>query len=192
MVAGCSFPWFAFLWGKILDSFLYASDADQRLNNAIYYRNIFFYVGLGALFSSWISFGAWTILSERMAVKCRKAYMKSLLRQDVGWFDTQNQFELSSNFNADALAYQRATGEKIGSMFNLMAMFICGAIIALLIRWTMALVILASLPIIGAVIILFIYLIHKKNSIFQSDYEKADACAHQALNSIKTVKALNG
>jgi hypothetical protein len=27
MVAGCSFPWFAYLWGKILDSFLYANDA---------------------------------------------------------------------------------------------------------------------------------------------------------------------
>jgi len=27
MVAGCSFPWFAFLWGKILDAFLYANDA---------------------------------------------------------------------------------------------------------------------------------------------------------------------
>lgn len=92
MVAGCSFPWFSYLWGKILDSFLYADNPDERLNSAIHYRNIFFYLGLGALFSSWIAFASWTILSERMAVRCRKAYMKSLLRQDVGWFDTQNQF----------------------------------------------------------------------------------------------------
>lgn len=92
MVAGCSFPWFAYLWGKILDSFLYANDAEQRLSNAIYYRNIFFYIGLGALFSSWIAFASWTMLSERMAVRCRKAYMNSLLRQDIGWFDLRNQF----------------------------------------------------------------------------------------------------
>lgn len=110
MIAGCSFPWFAYLWGKILDSFLYASDPEQRLANAIHYRNIFFYVGIGALVSSWIAFASWTILSERMTVKCRKAYMKSLLRQDVGWFDLHNQFELSSQFNSDSLVYQKATG----------------------------------------------------------------------------------
>jgi len=86
--------------------------------------------------------------------------MKSLLRQDVGWYDVTNQFELSSNFNKDALAYQRATGEKLGSMFNLFSMFVCGAVISIVIGWKMALVILASLPIIGSIIMLFIYLIH--------------------------------
>ena len=92
MVAGCSFPWFAYLWGKILDSFLITDNAQQRLDNAIHYRNIFFYLGVGALISSWISFACWTIVSERMAIRCRKAYMKSLLRQDIGWFDMKNQF----------------------------------------------------------------------------------------------------
>ena len=105
-----------------------------------------------------------------MAVRCRRAYMRSLLRQDIGWYDSQNQFELSSNFNSDALAYQKATGEKIGSMFNLFAMFVCGAIIAFAIRWTMALVIMGILPIIGVVIIIFIYLVHKRDSTFLEEY----------------------
>ena len=118
--------------------------------------------------------------------------MRSLLRQDIGWFDMKNQFELSQQFNTDALAYQKATGEKIGSMFNLFAMFVCGAIIAFLVRWTMALAIMGALPIIGIVIIIFIYLIHLRNSTFLELYEKADTSSHQALSSIKTVKALNG
>lgn len=118
--------------------------------------------------------------------------MNSLLRQDVGWYDQQNQFELSSQFNADSLAYQRATGEKIGSMFNLLAMFVCGAAISISLRWTMALVILATLPVIGFGCIIFIYLIHRKNNTFQELYEQSDSCAHQALNSIKTVKSMNG
>ena len=77
-------------------------------------------------------------------------------------------------------------------MFNLFAMFVCGAIIAFLVRWTMALAIMGSLPIIGLVIILFIYLIHVRNSTFTEQYEKADASSHQALSSIKTVKSMNG
>lgn len=118
--------------------------------------------------------------------------MKSLLKQDIGWFDQQNQFELSAQFNQDALAYQKATGEKLGSMFNLFAMFACGFAISLSVRWTMSLVIFASFPIIGAGCIVFIYFIHKKNGAFQELYEQADSCSHQALNSIKTVKSLNG
>ena len=192
MVSGTAFPWFAFLWGKILDAFLSSNSAQDRVDIAIHYRNIFFYVGVGALASAWICFACWTVVSERMAIKCRKAYMKSLLRQDVGWFDCQNQFELSTEFNTDCLAYQKATGEKIGSMFTLASMFICGAIIALLTRWKMALVVLATLPIIGIVIIIFIYVIFKKGSVFQETYEEADSRAHQALNAIKTVKAMNG
>ena len=83
-------------------------------------------------------------MSERMAIGCRKAYMKNVLRQDIGWFDMNNQYELSQQFNADALAYQKATGEKIGSMFNLLGMFFCGPIIAFAVRWSMALVVLGS------------------------------------------------
>lgn len=105
-----------------------------------------------------------------MAVKCRKQYMKSLLRQDVGWFDTINQYELSSQFNNDSIAYQRAIGEKVGSMLNIFAMFACGLAIALAVRWTMTLVIFATLPIIGVVAIIFIYLIHKKDSNLGSLY----------------------
>lgn len=93
--------------------------------------------------------------------------MKSLLRQDIGWFDMNNQFEISSQFSKDALAYQKATGEKIGSMFNLIAIFACGAAISISVRWTMGLVVFASLPIIGFACIVFIYLIHKRNSNFE-------------------------
>lgn len=77
-------------------------------------------------------------------------------------------------------------------MFNILAMFVCGFAIALAVRWTMALVIFATLPIIGAFCIIFIYLIHKKDSKFRSLYGKADAVLSQALLSIKTVKSLNG
>jgi hypothetical protein len=52
-------------------------------------------------------------------------------------------------------------------MFNLFAMFVCGAVIAIVVRWKMALVVLAALPIIGGVIIIFIYLVHKRDGIFQ-------------------------
>ena len=163
MVAGCSFPFFALIWGKILDAFLITTDPQARLDQAAHYRNIFFAIGVASLFASWISFGSWTIMSDRMSIACRKAYFKSLLKQDIGWYDMNNQFELSQKFNLDSLAYQKATGEKVGSMFNLLAMFLCGPIISLAVRWTFALVVLASLPVIGGATFFSIFLVQKKD-----------------------------
>lgn len=77
-------------------------------------------------------------------------------------------------------------------MFNIFSMFVCGLAIALAVRWTMGLVIFAGLPIIGAFCVLFIYLIHKKDSNFRELYNKADGVLSQALLSIKTVKSMNG
>ena len=102
-----------------------------------------------------------------MAVRCRKAYLASLLKQDIGWFDLNNQFELSSNYSKDTIAYQKATGEKVGSIVMLISIFLVGPLLAILIRWTMALVIFASMPVLLAIAAIFIYLVHRKTSIFR-------------------------
>jgi hypothetical protein len=57
------------------------------------------------------------------------------------------------------MAFQRAIGEKVGGMIMIVAMFICGVCIAIAVRWTLALLILASLPFLAIGGISFIYLI---------------------------------
>ena len=109
MAAGCSFPFFAYIWGKAHDIYL-TLDPQSRVDQSVHYRNILFFMGIGTLAASWTSFACWLIMSERMSVACRKAYLRSMFRHDVGWFDSQNQFELSQKFNTDSRAYQRAIG----------------------------------------------------------------------------------
>ena len=109
MAAGCSFPFFAYIWGKTHEIHL-TLGGQGKVDQVTHYRNILFYIGTGALVSSWITFVCWVVMSERMAVACRKAYIKSMFRQDVGWFDQQNQFEFSQKFNTDSRTYQKAVG----------------------------------------------------------------------------------
>lgn len=71
-------------------------------------------------------------------------------------------------------------------------MFVCGLIIAIIVGWKMALVISPNLPIVGIVMFFFIYIKNKKKEVFLKYSEQADSRAHQALNTIKTVKSLNG
>ena len=94
-------------------------------------------------------FACWMITGERQGVACRKDYLKSLLRQEIGWFDTINQSELSTKFATDCFAFQGAIGEKMSSILMTIGMFLSGCIIALYYGWVMALVIMASLPFIA-------------------------------------------
>lgn len=55
-------------------------------------------------------FACWMIAGERQGIACRKAYLRSLLRQEVGWFDMLNQTELASKFAKDTFAFQGAIG----------------------------------------------------------------------------------
>ena len=109
----------------------------------------FIEIGVGAIFAGWGMFGCWMVTSERQGIACRKQYLKSLLSQEIGWFDTINQSELSTKFATDSFAFQEAIGEKVSNLIMTIAMFIAGFIIAFIKGWLMTLVTLASLPAIG-------------------------------------------
>lgn len=161
-ISGCCIPFFGFIQGKMFDAFLETDDPNKMVDKSAEYRNIFYFIGMSGLISSWIGFASWNIIGNRIAVKCRKAFLKNILEQEVEWFDSISEFEISSQFNADAIIYQKAIGEKMGSMINIIAMLICGLAIAISVRWTMALMILAGLPVIGFGAFLFIFFIQQK------------------------------
>lgn len=70
----------------------------------------FIYIGVGSFVAGWLMFACWMIAGERQSIACRKAYLKSLLRQEIGWFDMINQSELSSKFTTDSFAFSGALG----------------------------------------------------------------------------------
>ena len=84
---GACFPIFAFLTGDIIDSFGEQEIMTAATNNL--YKNLV--VGGLAFVMGFTMFSAWTISGERQAVKCRKEYFRSILRQEIAWFDLQEQ-----------------------------------------------------------------------------------------------------
>ena len=90
---GAAFPAFAYIWGDMIDNFE-ENPTDQGEAMVKQTRDtmlIFIYVGIGAFFAGWMMFGGWMITGERQGIACRKAYLRSLLKQEIGWFDLHNQ-----------------------------------------------------------------------------------------------------
>ena len=72
----------------MIDSF--GSDSDI-LGEAKHNMLLYIYLGVATFFVASIMYSGWMIAGERQAVKCREEYFKSLMKQEVGWFDTQKQ-----------------------------------------------------------------------------------------------------
>jgi ABC transporter transmembrane region len=54
-------------------------------------------------------------MAERIGKKTRVAYLRSILKQEVGWFESSiNVTELSSRLSKECLTIQTALGEKMG------------------------------------------------------------------------------
>ena len=125
------------------DSFL---DADKMVDESRQILIYFIAIGAACFFTAWIMFACWMIAGERQGIACRKAYLRSLLGQEIAWFGVTNQMELASKFATDSFAFQGAIGEKVSTLIMTLSMFISGFVIAFVTGWLLSFVVLATIP----------------------------------------------
>jgi ATP-binding cassette, subfamily B (MDR/TAP), member 1 len=70
------------------------------------------------------------------------------MRQEVGWFEVQNQVAVATDFEINTMAYQLAVGEKISTIIMVLSMVFAGLGLSLYIGWILTLVILGFTPVI--------------------------------------------
>ncbi len=64
---------------------------------------IYYYIIIGCLniLFSWIAWTCWIIAAERQVRRIRYKLFRSILRQEIGWFDVHNAGELSNRLIND-------------------------------------------------------------------------------------------
>lgn len=90
----------------------------------------------------------WITSARRQAERIRAEYFKSILRQDVGWYDLQKVGSLSSRIEGDTITFQQAIGEKFSLVIQLLSQTVSALILALVKDWKLALVIIAFTPLV--------------------------------------------
>lgn len=110
-LAGAALPTFTFMFGDIVNGI--GTDDDQGV---IEQSKRMLYIGCGVFFAAWWYVAFLSILADRIAQKTKVQYLRSILRQEIAWFDANNVQELSSKLSKDCAAIQRACGEKAGFM----------------------------------------------------------------------------
>eukprot|EP01035_Chromulina_nebulosa_P018834 gene18834-24615_t len=190
-VTGFSLPIFNVLFGKILDA-LNKSTGGNSFESGI--KSIvldFVYVAIANLFSGYMQVACWSIAGERQTQKLRELYVRAILSQEIGWFDTVGAGELSTR-TADIIGkVQDGIGRKVGDLTQYIAQFIGSFVVGLYLCWKLTVVLLASFPLIGGAGAFMIAAVTAAQTQSLEQYSKAGGIASEALSSIRTVSSLN-
>ncbi|KAJ2726755.1 hypothetical protein GGI07_000266, partial [Coemansia sp. Benny D115] len=165
---------------------------DYLGNRSRHYCLIFFILGI----VMWIvSFGVnacWAVSAENQGLRIRKLYYKSIMRQDIGWFDTVKTGELTTRITNDVNLVQEGLGEKFGFVFMNVVAFIVAFIIAFVKGWKLTFICLCVIPFIIASGAYLGKTIAKLITFAQDKTAASGAIADEVISGIRTVMAFNG
>ncbi|KAK2977418.1 hypothetical protein RJ640_004201 [Escallonia rubra] len=155
------------------------------------------YVAIGVGLSAFVEGLCWARTAERQTSRMRLAYLKSVLKQDVGFFDTQEAdssttYQVVSTISSDSSAIQVAIGEKIPNCLACLSSFFFCLIFAFTLSWRLT---LAALPFTLMYVLPglgFGKLMMDVGTKMVDSYGVAGGIAEQAISSIRTVYSYVG
>ncbi|KAM5568564.1 ABC transporter B family member 11-like [Rosa sericea] len=190
---GLCLPLMTVIMGEVINSFGETTNTKNVVGLVSQVALKFVYLAVGAAAAAFLQMSCWIITGERQAARIRWLYLKTILRQDVGFFDKEaNTGEIVGRMSGDTVLIQEAMGEKVGTFIQLVATFIGGFVIAFAKGWHLTLVMLTSIPpliLSGAVMSLTI---RKLASRGQAAYSVGATVVEQTIGSIRTVASFTG
>ncbi|KAL2251159.1 UNVERIFIED_CONTAM: putative ABC transporter B family member 8 [Sesamum indicum] len=147
------------------------------------------YLGIAVTAVAFMEGYCWSKTSERQVLKIRYKYLEAVLRQEVGFFDSQEATtsEIINSISKDTSLIQEVLSEKVPIFFMNMSMFITGLGFSAYFSWRLSLV---AFPTVFLLIIPGLiygkYLLYLSRKSFK-EYGKANSIVGQALSSIRTV-----
>ncbi|XP_065860081.1 ABC transporter B family member 19-like [Euphorbia lathyris] len=140
-----------------------------------------------------LEIGSWMYASERQVARLRLAYLKAVLDQEIGAFDTDlTNGRIITGVTNHMSVIQDAIGEKLGHFLSCFAAFFSGILIAAICSWEVALLTLLVVPMVLAVGVTYT---NKMNTISATKMiylSEATTMVEQTITQIKTVFAFVG
>ncbi|EAY95758.1 hypothetical protein OsI_17633 [Oryza sativa Indica Group] len=191
---GAAMPLFFLLFGDLINGFgKNQTDLRTMTDEVSKYALYFVYLGLVVCASSYAEIACWMYTGERQVIALRKAYLDAVLRQDVGFFDTDARTgDIVFGVSTDTLLVQDAIGEKVGNFIHYIATFLAGLVVGFVAAWRLALLSVAVIPAIAFAGGLYAYTLTGLTSKSRESYANAGVVAEQAIAQVRTVYSFVG
>ncbi|KAJ8435231.1 hypothetical protein Cgig2_028417 [Carnegiea gigantea] len=190
---GVCMPLMAILFGDVIDAFGQNQNTRHVIHVISQVSLKFVYLAIGVAIAAFLQVACWMVTGERQAARIRNLYLKTILRQDIAFFDKEaNTGEVVGRMSGDTVLIQDAMGEKVGKFIQLMSTFIGGFVIAFAKGWLLTLVMLSSIPLLATAGAVMTIIISRMATRGQSAYAKAAIVVEQTIGSIRTVASFTG
>lgn len=190
----CMMPLFIANFGSTLDELgepVAETEETSILESVESFVVIFGIIGAVAGLAGFTMVSLWSIAGERQALRMRRAYVKCILKQDIGWFDEHPAGQLPTAVTANMAKVQDGLGRKVGDIVLNGLSGIALLATAIIINWELGLVMLACVPFIGGSVAILSKLMSSSSQEGSDYYGKAGGVATEVLSGIRTVASLN-
>ncbi|CAD5111259.1 DgyrCDS587 [Dimorphilus gyrociliatus] len=190
LITGGVNPVFAVLFGDVIKAFT-KEDSEQKKEIALY-CGLFAGIGVLAALSKVVQDWALAVSSEKLTLRLRKKTFRSIIKQDISYFDDPKNSTgaITTRLSADASSVQGAAGVRLGTFVQSFGVLGIGVILAMYYSWKLTLAIIAFVPLLilgGAMEMIIMSGMHGKSS---KNLEEASKISTQCLSNIRTVAQL--
>ncbi|CAF0894843.1 unnamed protein product [Brachionus calyciflorus] len=160
---------------------------DSRIQNTI---NLYVACGFISVAVNYLAHVCWNTAGEKQIKKMREALYKTIIRQDMSFFDKNSSGDLNSILTNNIETVKFGIGFKFSDFIHLLCRGIACIIFAMVQAWKFSIVFIAMIPFMifsAALMVLFT----RKYTIEEfKAYGRAGSIAQEALSSIRTVLSL--
>ncbi|KAK4480799.1 hypothetical protein RD792_011650 [Penstemon davidsonii] len=190
LINGGSLPWYSYLFGNFVNNLARGQDNDKHQMMKDVEKICLLMTGLAGLVvvGAYLEITCWRIVGERSAHRIRTEYLRAVLRQDIGFFDTDiSTSDIMHGISSDVAQIQEVMADKMAHFVHHIFTFICGYIVGFLRSPKVSLAVLAVTPLTMFCGILYKAIYGGLTAKEEVSYRKAGRIAEQAISSIRTV-----
>lgn len=149
------------------------------------------YITIFNFASIYIYASCWGLVSERIARRYRKAYFRSVIRQEAAFHDTLPSGQIISRLVSDIEMVQSGTSEKVGIYVATVSYFVTAYIVAFIKVPIIAGILIAVIPCFFAMAMIGGHLASKYGTRVGKHVDLATSIASSSLSHLKIVHAFN-
>jgi ATP-binding cassette subfamily B (MDR/TAP) protein 1 len=179
----------ALIFGNLVQLLNDTSGADDTTRKISFYCLLFFVLALVALVSHSFGKTAFGIVSENLTLRVRDLSFRTILQQDIAWFSKpgHSHHALMSRLNSDSGSISGLSGVILGTIFSIATSVVGGIILAHIVAWKIAIVLLAAVPVMLLAGFLRLRIMAIAEDHHQTAYNGAAALASEATSSMQIV-----
>ncbi|OJD15191.1 hypothetical protein AJ78_04522 [Emergomyces pasteurianus Ep9510] len=193
IICGGGQPTMAIFFAKAIATLsLPESLYDKLRTDANFWSLMFLMLGLVTLVAYSVQGSLFAICSERLIHRARHEAFRSMLRQDIVFFDREENSTgaLTSFLSTETKHLSGVSGVTLGTILLVTTTLTASCIVALVIGWKLALVCIATIPILLACGYYRFYILAVFQTRSQKAYQKSASYACEATSAIRTVASL--